>query len=318
MTLRATHSAKSKGWLRSFVQRWRRFSRETNFPYALGLMAACLAIIWVWRSLAPEFYYDLWVEFWGLVFDVVFILVVFAFFEHRRQGVLQIQSQHDIIEDYKGWDSEEARFRLAGAIRRLNRMGVDAINLSGARISDFSFSRNSIASLAGSIFFDGIWGEAIGESSVVLQKVDFSHVNCRSVTFSPYDPFSGVEFDLQRYARFEDCSFIETDLRKATFNGASLKWTEAPPDSHYQFEKDPETGQGFATQVSWGPFDGADLRGASFSGCVFENADFRGASGVLEANFFEAKGLETSVFDDDATRSAVLVNASRDQGESVA
>lgn len=314
MTLRAPGSARSKGWLRRLAERWRRFSRETNFPYALGLAALCLAIILLWRSLLPEFYYDLWVEFWGLTFDVVFILLVFAFFEHRRQRFLQIQSQHDIIEDYKGWDSEEARFRLAGAIRRLNKMGVDAINLSGARISDFSFSRNNIASLAGSTFFDGIWGEAIGESSVVLKKVAFSHVDCRSVTFSPYDPFSGLDFDLQRYARFDDCSFIETDLREATFNGASLKWTEAPPDSHYEFEEDPETGQGFATQVSWGPFDGADLRGASFSGCIFENADFRGASGLLEADFSKARGLEETVFDDDATRSAVLVNASKDQG----
>tara|TARA_R110002110_G_scaffold305242_2_gene519283 strand:+ start:4388 stop:5233 length:846 start_codon:yes stop_codon:yes gene_type:complete len=281
-------------------------------------MAACLAIIWVWRSLAPDFFYDLWVEFWGLTFDVVFILVVFASFEHRRQRALQIQSQHDIIDDYKSWDSEEARFRLAGAIRRLNKMGVDAINLSGARISDFSFSRNNIASLAGSTFFDGIWGEAIGERSVVLKKVDFSHVNCRSVTFSPYDPFSKLDAEVQRHAKLENCSFIETDLRGATFNGASLKWTEVPPDSHHEFEVDSETGQGFASQVSCGPFDGADLRGASFSGCVFENADFRGASDVLGADFSGARGIEAAEFDDDETRSAVLVNASKDQGKSAA
>lgn len=268
--------------------------------------------------MAPEFFYDLRVEFWGLTFDVLFILVVFSFFEHRRQKLLQIQSQHDIIEDYKSWDSEEARFRLAGAVRRLNKMGVTAINLSGARVSGFSFASNNIASLVGSTFFDGIWGQTIGESSVTLKEVDFRHVDCRSVMFSPYDPFSELDFDLQRHARFEDCCFIETDLRKATFNGASLKWTEAPPDSHYEFEEDPETGQGFPIQVSCGPFDGADLRGALFSGCFFENVDFRGASGVLKADFSKARGLETSVFDDDVTKSAILANASKDQGESIA
>lgn len=270
-------------------------------------------IIGLWQSLIPDFYHDLWVEFWGLTFDVVFILLIFAFFEHRRQRFLQIQSQHDIIEDYKGWDSEEARFRLAGAIRRLNKMGVCAINLSGARISNFSFGRNNIGSLRGSIFFDGTWGEPIGESSVVLSKIDLSHLDCRSVTFSPYDPFSGLGFDIQRHARFEDCSFIETNLRGATFNGASLKWTEAQPGSHYEFEEDPETGQGFATQVSRGPFDGADLSGASFSGSVLENADFRGALGVLEADFSEATGLEATVFDDEDTKSAVVANAVKDQ-----
>lgn len=318
MTLRAPHSAKSKGCLQSLVQRWNRFSRETNFPYALGLMAACLTIIWLWKSMAPEFQPDLWVEFWGLTFDVVFILLIFAFFEHRRQKFLQIQSQHDIIEDYKRWDSEEARFRLAGSIRRLNRLGVHAINLSGARISDFSFSVNNISSLAGSTFYDGTWGEAIGEGSVVLKKVDFWNLDCRSVMFSPYDPFSGLDFDLQRNARFEDCTFINTDLRKATFNGASLKWTETPPDSLCEFEEDPETGEVKAYQVNYGSFDGADLRRASFSRCVFENVDFRGATGILEADFSEAKGLDEAVFDDDATRSAVLANASKDPEETVA
>ena len=311
MTLRAPRSAKSKAWLQRLGQRWRRFSTETNFPYALGLMATCVAIILIWRSLAPQFFYDLWVEFWGLTFDVVFILVVFSFFEHRRQKLLQIQSEHNVVEDYKGWDSEEARFRLAGSIRRLNNMGVQAINLSGARITDFSFPRSKIASLAGSTFFDGTWGEAIGESSVILRKVEFSHVDCRSVTFSPYDPFSGLDFEVQRQAKFEDCKFFETDLRGATFNGASLKWTKVPPDSHYEFEEDQETGQSFASQVSWGPFDGADLRGASFSGCVFENADFRGASGVLEADFSNAKGLEKSVFDDEDTKAAIVAKGAK-------
>ncbi|MDE0250576.1 MAG: hypothetical protein OXK72_06165 [Gammaproteobacteria bacterium] len=199
MVLRAPHLTKSKDWLQRLAQRLLRFLRETSFSYALGLMAVCLAIIWVWRSLAPEFFYDLRVEFWGLTFDVASILVVFSFFEHRRQKLLQIQSQHDIIEDYKSWDSEEARFRLAGAVRRLNKMGVTAINLSGARISDFSFARNNIASLVGSTFFNRAWGQTIGESSVALKEVGFRHLDCRYpmggvtwTTVSKYDSVSTV------------------------------------------------------------------------------------------------------------------------------
>lgn len=55
MALRAPHLTKSKDWLQRLVQHLLRFLREMNFPYALGLMAVYLAIIWVWRSLAPEF-----------------------------------------------------------------------------------------------------------------------------------------------------------------------------------------------------------------------------------------------------------------------
>jgi len=309
MTLRVQGLRKSKSWRQKIGLAWGKFSRETNFPVVLGLLVFCLVVAVGWRIWIPEFFSDLWVEFCGLIFDIVFILLIFSSFEHRRQKILQRQTQHDIIEDYKRWDSEEARFRLAGAIRRLNKMGVTGINLSGARISDFSFSHNNISSLKGSTFYDGTWGERVGDGSVVLKKVDFSDVDCWSVVFSPYDPFSGLPLNVQRYARFEDCYFINADLREAKFNGASLKWTEAPPDSHDEIIGDPETGDYAVSQVSWGPFDGSDLTGASFVGCVFENADFRGATGVDEADFSGARGLETCEFDDAEIKAAVLSKA---------
>jgi uncharacterized protein YjbI with pentapeptide repeats len=306
MSLRTPGFTEKRRRVQRIWERLRRFSTGSNLPYALLMMVVCLAIALVWERHAATFLTDIRVEFWGLIFDIFFILVVFSFFEHRRQRLLQVQIQHDIIEDYKSWDSEEARFRLAGAIRRLNKMGVNAIDLSGARISDFSFAKNSIPTLVGSTFYDGTWGEVMGEASVILKSVAFDHVDCRSVTFSPHDPFSGLALVLPRYAAFVDCSFLESDLRGAKFNGASLKWTKAPPESHFDFEEDPETGQTFSIPVSYGPFNGAELSKASFADAIFENADFRGASGVLDAEFSKAKGLDGALFDDEKTKASVL------------
>jgi len=293
-------------WQQKITRNWRVFFRETNFPYAIGLLFFCVMVIAVWRYFAPKLFYDLWVEFWGLTFDVIFVLIIFAFFEYRRQRAQRIQSQYEIVEDYKRWDNEEARFRLAGAIRRLNKLGVHAVDLSGARISDFSFAKHNIRRLDSSTFYDGTWGDPGGETSVVLKKVSFNHVDCSSVLFSPFDPFEGLDKYIGRRAQFVDCTFIEADLRGAQFNGASLKWSNAPPDSHYEFGMDEETGHAFSTQVSYGPFDQTDVTGASFVRSRFENADFRGAEGVLSADFSGATGIETAMFDDDETKRRVL------------
>lgn len=302
------------GWrdeLAACKGRWKRLSAETNISYAIWILIGCLVFVFVWHWALPDLFQEQRVEFWGLIFDIIFILVIFSFFDRRRQRLQQIQSQHDIIDDYKAWDSEESRFRLAGAIRRLNRMGEHAVNLAGARISDFSFASNGLGNLQGSTFYDGSWGQRVGDGSVMLTKVEFDRVDCRSVTFSPFDPLAGLLPVSDRRAKFIDCSFVDTDLRGAKFNGALLQWTESPPNSHFVYEKDHENGDFIQTRVSQGPFYRAKLGGTSFSGCYFGNVDFRDASGLLQADFSEAKGLEQAKFDSQETKDAVLANAAR-------
>ncbi len=302
---------KGLGRLKECAGRWERRNAGTNIPYAVVILVACLALVLVWHLAAPNLFSDQRVEFWGLIFDIIFILVLFSWFDRRRQRFQQVQTQHDIIDDYKAWDSEEARFRLAGAIRRLNKMGERAINLSGARISEFSFASNGLGDLQGSTFYDGSWGQRVGDGSVILTKVQFDRVDCRSVIFSPYDPLAGFLQGPDRHAKFIDCSFVDADLRGARFNGALLQWTEPPPDCHHEEEEDHEDGERFQVRVSHGPFDGADLSGASFSRCFFINADFRDASGLQEADFSEAKGLEEAKFDNEEIKIAVLANAAQ-------
>lgn len=285
-----------------------QYLRRVDSLGALGLLFLCIVVgtIWKFRISMNADQYDLWVEFVGLIFDVVVVLVLFSFFQFLRNQGSHKETQRDIIEDYKAWDNEEANFRLAGAIRRLNRLGETEIDLTGARISDFSFPKNGVESLRGSTIYDGKWGETVGDSSVTLSSVEFNHVDCRSVTFSAGDPFSGMHIGIRRHANFEDCTFVDTDLRGAVFNGASLKWTDPPPESRHELVEDPKTGQVSQVPESYGPFYEADLSGASFSKCIFVNADFREAKNILEAKFSGAVGLEEAAFDSSEVRQAVL------------
>jgi uncharacterized protein YjbI with pentapeptide repeats len=287
---------------------WRSFWHETNFPMAIGLFVACATITYFWWRLDPQDLSNLWPEMGGMTLDVFFILIVFALFEHRRNKRQDIARQREVIDDYKRWDHPEAHLRIAGAIRRLNRLGVFALDMAGAKLSDFSFARNGVENIAGSKFFDGRWGEKFGDSTVKLSVVSFDHLNCRGVTFSPYNPFVGFGDLGSNFSQFVDCSFMDSDLSQAKFNGSELSWSLAPPKEN-GYAEDEGDGQWSWVQTHYGPFDRADLYQTSFQDCWFSNADFRNADNVLEADFSGAKGLEDAFFDNDEIRAAVLAQA---------
>ena len=168
------------------AKNWQSFWNETNFPMAIGLFIVCATITYVWWRMAPQDPSNLWPEMGGMTLDVFFILIVFALFEHRRNKRQDIARQREVIDDYKRWDHPEAHLRIAGAIRRLNRLGVFALDMAGARLTKFEFARNGIESIEGSKFYDGRWGEKFGDSTIKMAEVSFDHLNCRNVTFASY------------------------------------------------------------------------------------------------------------------------------------
>jgi uncharacterized protein YjbI with pentapeptide repeats len=281
---------------------WRSFWHETNFPMAIGLFFACAGVTYLWWRLDPQDLSNLWPEMGGMTLDVFFILIVFALFEHRRNKRQDIGRQREVIDDYKRWDHPEAHLRIAGAIRRLNRLSEFALDMAGARLSKFDFAEQGIEKIDGSTFFNGQWGERFGDSTVHMVEVDFDRISCRNVTFSPFNPFGEFGISGSNHARFVDCSFNETDLSQSTFNGAELTWTEPPPEENGYAE---EMVDGW-DQTHYGPFYLADLQQTSFKDCWFKNADFRNADNILEADFTGAKGLENAFFDSDEIRAAVL------------
>jgi uncharacterized protein YjbI with pentapeptide repeats len=287
---------------------WANYVLQTDLKAALGILIFCIVVMLVTVGpLAVENpLQNLWIEFGGLTFDVLFILVIFSLFEHRRLDRQEIERQKEIISDYKSWNSEEARFRIAGALRRLSKRGVHDIDFSGARLSDFSFSTSGIRSLRGANFFDGVWGEFFKDSQVNLQRVDFSHLDCRDVVFSPFDPLSGLMAGTFSHTNLSDCNFVQSDLQGACFAGAALKWTEAPPDDLYERFEDDNGEYSGSSQIAYGPFDQANLTGTSFANVFFENADFRNAEGLLTADFTGARGLENARFDSEDVKGAIL------------
>lgn len=285
----------------------RAVDRFRPIPTAAVIAALLVLLLWIlsgWYGGAPgEILRGFYIEAGGAVMDIVVFGIVIAWLAYRRDQDQEITRQMELIDDYKKWDSDEARYRIAGAIRRLNKLNRTDIDFSGIEMSEFRFRWLEIESIRGSTFYDG----SLGSDRSILTNVDFSEVDCRDVVFSKISPLPIIQFP-GRSATFTDCKFRSARLQGAVFRGAYLKWVQGLPEEMEEWvdmDDDPPALLPFYCP----PFDKADLKGASFEDVLFEHADFRGARNIGECSFVGAEGLDDCLFDSDEVKEEVLRKA---------
>ena len=113
---------------------------DPAWPALAVAIALSLALLGL-RSTFPTFDEldkGIYIAAWGTFFDVLLVAVILVIFEAVRQRRDRIERHLEEIDDYKKWDSEEARLRIAGSIRRLAHLGKTDIDLSGLILRDFS------------------------------------------------------------------------------------------------------------------------------------------------------------------------------------
>ena len=278
------------------IWHWESDFRPWIFLAFFSSVIAVIGYQLVWRQDGKTLVENAYVEFIGFIFDVIFIGLLVGIYNHARLRRERIHQQQEIIDDYKKWNSEEARFRIAGAVRRINRLGKTDVDFSGIELKDFSFLNHGIRTIRSSTFYDGSWGTGGPRDITILERVNFLGADCSNVIFSPFDPISGIGFAPP--AKLIDCAFVQSNLSNAKFNGALLRWTTPPPKELGVWNK-MEDGQDVFDRTYTPPFLEANLNGASFEGAVIENGDFREATNILGCNFTKAKGLNKCVFDED-------------------
>ncbi|MDX0480944.1 hypothetical protein GOL95_32195 [Sinorhizobium medicae] len=290
---------------------WRREFDEPTILLSAAILVVGILLVsalyaWIpnWRE---GFFQGIFVEFNGMLFDVVVFGIIVASFIRRMERRQERQRQQEIIADFKKSDTEEGRLRLGGAVRRLNRLGITGIDFAGIEISDFSFSDHDITSIKGSTFYDGTLGGG-SRQRVKLERVGFDYVDCQGVVFSKFNPLSALGVDAV-FAELKDCNFLYADLSNAVFNGAHLEWTTEHPELFGVWHDDEDHSSFEPTHYS--PFHNAVLNRASFVDVRFKNADFREVVDVLECDFTGAKGLESCLFADEKTKNAVIEMSKR-------
>lgn len=121
-------------------------------PVFISLMVFLLAALVVYRltitkvdsAYDRQFIRDVLVEAHGMLFDILiigtFIFALHTLVGSRREKKRNIERWQEEIDDFRGWESDEAKVRILGNIKRLNRNGITEINLIGCLLKNANLS----------------------------------------------------------------------------------------------------------------------------------------------------------------------------------
>ena len=70
------------------------------------------------------------IEAHGMLLDILIIGVFILWLNRLGERKMEVQRYKNEIDDFRHWESDEAKFRIVGNIRRLKRLKISAINLS--------------------------------------------------------------------------------------------------------------------------------------------------------------------------------------------
>ncbi len=190
------------------VKQWLKKSSAQK-PVRLAFYVFCIATIIVIILSLPFYLEDPW-QFWGnvlieihgLLFELLIMGVFLLWLEGLGEKQLSITRYREEIEDYLGWDDDEATYRIVANIKRLNRYGISNINLTGAFLK--------IANLTGfNLRSANLLGADLRGAN--LKKADLSKANLTGAHLEGAD---------LRKADIRGTNFLRSELSRANLEAA--------------------------------------------------------------------------------------------------
>lgn len=224
----------------------------------------------------------------GMLFDLLVIGWFMLWLQRQGDRRLRANRYREEIEDYLGWRSPEAALRIAGNIRRLNRLEhrerlrLTEAYLRGANLAEADLTGADCwgADFQGALFNAAHLDDA-NLAGARLRSADLERATLARADLRGADL---TEADLER-------AFLErADLRGATLIGADLQFASLPLANAERARMDQANLRGAhleranlrrasfkGANLHGASLDGADLRGANFDEADLERADFTGA-----------------------------------------
>ena len=115
-----------------------RADRPVLLTFVLFLLLAGLVVplsLEVWLS-DTEFRINLLAEAYGMLMDLLLFGCLLLWLDQKADRYRRVDQYQNAINDFRGWDTEEATYRIIGNIRRLNREGAVPDSLSDAYLVD--------------------------------------------------------------------------------------------------------------------------------------------------------------------------------------
>ena len=216
-----------------------------------------------------EMYLNVLAEAHGMIFDILVIGILLFWLREQGEIKQRISQYKDEIDDFRMWESEEAAFRNAGNIKRLNREGITKIDLVGTYLTKTNLS--SVKLVEANLNTANISNTILLEANMQgarLNQTNFENANINQANLSK---------TFASGANFKDAYLIKANLKGAFLIKTSFV-------------------NAFLME--------ADLRNSYLTGTDFENAslykaDLREAKGLTIDQLKKAKTLYLAKFDED-------------------
>lgn len=255
--------------------RWReRFNQTVENPIlTASLVLLILAILVIGLSFPlylrefDSFWAQILAEAHGMLFDIAVIGILLFWLNKNGETRQRIRTYRDEIDDFRLWESEEAAFRTVGNIKRLNRHGINEINLVKCHLAKTNLNYvNLTGSNMNSANFSNSTLIETNLENTRLNQTNFENSNLNQANL------------MGAYA--SGANFKDAFLIKAQFEGAFL--IKANLNNAYLMEAN---------------LSGCYLMGADLENASLYKADLTGAKGLTAEQLSKAKTIYLAKID---------------------
>jgi hypothetical protein len=161
----------------------------------------------------------------GFLADILIFGIVLVLYNKAQERKRDIKRWQEEIEDFRGWDEKEATFRIVGAVKRLNKAGITAIDLSecfleNAFLNNLNLQNSNLtrADLRNARFVRTNLGAAIFQGAK-LQGAWLTYADLRNADLSR----SRLEGAMFGAANLQGANLSHSDCQGAEFDDTELK-----------------------------------------------------------------------------------------------
>lgn len=232
-----------------FLRLYRDASFRHIFLIFLSVTVGLFLLSWRVGFYQEDWWLDVLVEAHGMWFDILILGILLTALNVEAEKKRDLQRYNEEIEDFLGWKSEGAAYRVAGNVRRINRLGGTVRTLEKAYLINAKLS--------------GVNLEEVCLANAILLRVNLSETNLRKANLAKaiLSGASLAKADLSGAylfgANLENTCLTETNFASADLSGANLKAANL-------------TGANLKeANLSGANLDGAILTGVTAIGAIF-------------------------------------------------
>lgn len=231
---------------------------------------------------------NLLAEAHGVLFDILMLGVIIVWLQQKGNEKLLAKRYQDEIDDLRNWKAEEAARRIRGSIKRLNGIGIGAIDLNNCYLRNMDMRKYK---------FDGsnLWKSDLSFCdirNVSMQNAYLEDVNLYSSNLS--------NSNLSRSVLWK-ADLRNSDLRSTFFQNSSMqdsKLNESDLENSDLENSDLKNSDMSECNLTGANLKDCNLKGTIFDGAFIKQANLRGAKGLTIDQLLKAETLYSTEMDE--------------------